>query len=195
MWMFLLLLAAAPFWQEKPVAAWNDIQLAQFLNDSPWAHAAVTAGRVQGPPVQAYLASGHLVEQAVDESARRRALRRKQAPEDALAEEYHAWFEDNRASQVILAIRVGTPLAFSEENEMRRMQDASAMRYGHVKVKMSSYFPPTANDPYLRMAFSRDILTQASAPEKFLDFDLYLPGVGGAFRTVQFAMEDLKGDY
>ena len=72
--MFLLLLAAAPFWQEKPVAEWNDIQLAQFLNDSPWAHAAAGATKVQALPVQAYLASGHLVEQAVDERARRAAL-------------------------------------------------------------------------------------------------------------------------
>jgi hypothetical protein len=45
------------------------------------------------------------------------------------------------------------------------------------------------------MAFPREILTQASTAEKFLDFDLYLPGVSGVFRTTQFAMEDLKGDY
>jgi hypothetical protein len=35
MWMLLLLLAATPFWQEKPPAEWNDLQIAQFLNDSP----------------------------------------------------------------------------------------------------------------------------------------------------------------
>ena len=195
MWMFLLLLAAAPFWQEKPIAEWNDIQLAEFLNDSPWAHAATGAGKIPGPPVQTYLASGHLAEQAVTERARRVALRRKQT-EDALAEEYRLWFEDNRTTQVIVAIRAGNLLGFSEEGEIRRMQDSSAMRSGKVKVKMSSYFPPTANDPYLRMAFPREII---SSGEKFLDFELYLPGIAGPFRTVQFVVQDLmvdgKADY
>ena len=59
------------------------------------------------------------------------------------------------------------------------------MRYGRVKVKMSSYFPPTENHPYVSMAFPREILTQATAPEKFLDFELYLPGVAPPFRTAQ----------
>jgi hypothetical protein len=196
MWMFLLLLAAAPFWQETPVAQWNDIQLAEFLNDSPWAHTATGSGKVQGPPVQTYLASGHLAEQAVTERNRRAALRRKQTTEDALAEEYRAWFEDNRATNVIIAIRVGTPPGFSDEGEIRHMQENSAMRSGRVRVKMSSYFPPTANDPYVRMAFPREIVAPT---EKFLDFDLYLPGIAGPFRTVQFVMQDLvaggKADY
>jgi hypothetical protein len=196
MWMFLLLLAAAPFWQEKPIAEWNDIQLAEFLNDSPWAHAATGAGKIPGPPVQTYLARGHLADRAVAERVRRVALRRKQTGEDALAEEYRLWFEDNRTAQVIVAIRAGNLLAFSEEAEIRRMQDNSAMRSGKVKVKMSGYFPPTANDPYLRMAFPREII---SPGEKFLDFDLYLPGVAGPFRTVQFVVQDLivdgKADY
>ncbi len=196
MWMLLLWLAVAPFWQEKPVAEWNDIQLAQFLNDSPWAHAATGTGKVQGPPVQTYLASGHLVEQALTERNRRAALRRKQAAEDTLAEEYRAWFEDNRASQVILAIRAGNLLGFSEEAEIRHMQETSAMRSGKVKVKMSGYFPPTDNDPYVRMAFPREIVAPG---EKFLDFDLYLPGIAGPFRAVEFAVQDLivdgKPDY
>ena len=194
--MLLLWLAVAPFWQEKPVAEWNDIQLAEFLNDSPWAHAAASAGTVQGPPVQTYLASGHLAEQAITERNRRAALRRKQTTEDALAEEYRAWFEDNRGSQVIVAIRVGTPTGFSEESEIRHMQENSAMRSGKTKVKMSSYFPPTANDPYVRMAFPREIVAPG---EKFLNFDLYLPGIAGPFRTVEFVVQDLvvdgKADY
>jgi hypothetical protein len=191
MWMFLLLLVAAPFWQEQPVAQWNDIQLAQFVNDSPWAHAATGSGKVQGPAVQTYLATGHLVEQAVAERARRAALRRKSTEEDALAEEYRAWFEDNRASQVILAIRVGNPPGFSEEAEIRKMQENSAMRSGKGKVKMSSYFPPTANDPYVHMAFPREMVSEG---EKFLDFELYLPGISGPFRTVEFVIQDLKVD-
>ena len=68
------------------------------------------------------------------------------------------------------------------------------MRSGRVKVKMSSYFPPTTNDPYLRLAFPREIVVQAAQPEKFLDFDLYLPGIAGPFRTVEFVTHDLEID-
>ncbi len=197
MWILLLVLAMAPFWQETPVAEWNDVQLAQFLNDSPWAHAALSAGNVKGPLVQTYLASGHLAEQAVTERNRRAALRRKQAPEDALAEEYRAWFEDNRTTNVILAVRVGDLTAFSAEGEIRHMQETSAMRSGKTRVKISSYFPPTEHDPYLRLAFPREIVVPG---EKFLDFELYLPGVGSAFRTVEYSIRDLtsadgKSDY
>jgi hypothetical protein len=191
MWMFLLLFAAAPFWQEKAPAEWSDIQIAQFLNDSPWAHAAKgAAGKLQGAPVPAYLASSKLAEQVEKERNRRAALRRKQA-EGPLAEEYRFWFEDNRAEHVILAVRVGTPTGFSEEGEIRRMQEESAMRSGNVKVKMSGYFPPNANDPYVRFAFPRNII---QASQKYLGFDLYLPGITTPFRTVEFAVDDLLVD-
>jgi len=187
----LLLLLAAAFWQEKPPSEWTDIQIAQFLNDSPWAHPAKgAAGKVQGLPVQTYLASSKFVEEVEKERNRRAALRRKQT-EGALAEEYRFWFEDNRADQVILAVRVGTPVGFSEEGEIRRMQEESAMRSGNVKVKMSSYFPPNANDPYVRFAFPRNIIQPA---EKILGFDLYLPGVPTPFRIVEFAVADLVMD-
>jgi hypothetical protein len=191
MWMLLVWLAAAPFWQEKPPAEWTDIQLAQFLNDSPWAHAAVGAGKIQGPPVQTYLASAKPVERAELERNRRVALRRKPGAEDALASEYRAWFEDNRAGQVILAVRVGTPPALSSEAEIRKMQGTCAMRSGRARVRMSGYFPPNMNDPYLRVAFPRDVVVES---EKSLDFELYLPGVPSPFRTVEFAVHDLALD-
>lgn len=191
MWMLLVWLAVAPFWQEKQPAEWSDIQLAQFLYDSPWAHAATGTGQVQGPPVQCYLASAKPVEEALAERNRRAALRRKPGPEDVLAEEYRVWFEDNRAGQVIVAVRVGTPPAFSNEGEIRRMQEDSALRSGRARAKMSSYFPPSMNDPYVRMAFPRSAIVES---EKYLDFELYLPGVPGPFRTVMFAMHDLAVD-
>ncbi|HEV2201231.1 MAG TPA: hypothetical protein VGR73_15545 [Bryobacteraceae bacterium] len=191
MWIFLLWLAAAPFWQEKPPAEWNDIQLAQFLNDSPWAHAAVGTGKVQGPPVQTYLVSARPMEQAERERNRRVALRRKPGSEDVLGEEYRAWFEDNRAGQVMLAVRVGTPPAFSDESEIRKMQENCALRSGRVRVKMSSYFPPSMNDPYLHLAFPRNAVVES---EKYLDFELYLPGISGPFRAVEFVLHDLAVD-
>ena len=194
--MLLLWLAAAPFWQEKAPAEWSDLQLAQFLNDSPWAQAAKGAGKVQGAPVQTYLASSKFVEQAEKERNRRAALRRKQTEEGALAEEYRFWYEDNRAEQVILAVRVGATVAFSEQGEIRHMLEDSAMRSGNVKVKMSSYFPPSVSDPYVRMAFPRSIVQES---EKVLGFDLYLPGIATPFRTAEFVVSELvvdgKADY
>jgi hypothetical protein len=196
MWMLLLLLAATPFWQEKPPAEWNDLQIAQFLNDSPWAHAAKGNGKVTGAPVQAYLAGSQFVERVVKERNRRAALRRKETAEGALAEEYRFWFEDNRKEQVILAVRVGTPIAFSDEREVRRMQEDSTMHSGNVSVKMSGYFPPSANDPYVHIAFPRNII---QAAEKLLSFELYLPGIASPYRSVDFLpsemMTDGKPDY
>lgn len=191
MWMLVFLLAATPFWQEKAPAQWNDIQIAQFLNDSPWAHPAKGNGKVTGTPLQAYLASSSFVEQVEKERNRRAALRRKQTTEGALAEEYRFWFEDNRREQVILAVRVGNPVAFSDEREVRRMQESSAMHSGNVSVKMSSYFPPNANDPYVRMAFPRGVIQSS---EKLLAFELYLPGVASPFRVVDFNVSELVTD-
>ena len=191
MWMLLLFLAAVPFWQEKAPAEWTDIQIAQFLNDSPWAHPAkAAAGKVVGLPVQAYLASSKMAEQAEKERNRRATLRRK-TEETPLAEEYRLWFEDNRKENVILAVRVGNNTGFSEESEVRHMEEDSAMRSGHAKVKMSSYFPPTASDPYVRFAFPRSVVQRQ---ETSLDFDLYLPGVPSPFRTVLFIVGDLMVD-
>ena len=200
MWMLLLLLLATPFWQEKAPAEWTDLRIAQFLNDSPWAHAAKGNTKVTGAPVQTYLASSAFVERVEKERNRRAALRRKQE-EGALTEEYRFWFEDNRKEQVILAVRVstptvGTPLAFSNESEVRRMQEDSTMHSGSLSVKMSGYFPPSANDPYLHMAFPRSIIQPL---EKYLSFQLYLPGIAGPYRTVDYLPSELivdgKADY
>jgi hypothetical protein len=191
MWMLLLLLAASPFWQEKPPAEWNDLQIAQSLNDSPWAHAAKGNGKVIVAPVQAYLESSQFVERVLQERNRRAALRRKETAEGALAEEYRFWFEDNRTDQVILAVRVGTPNAFSDEREIRRLQEDSTMHSGNVSVKMSGHFPPSANDPYVHLAFPRNIIQPS---EKTLSFQLYLPGIASPYRSVDFLPSELMTD-
>ena len=111
--------------------------------------------------------------------------------ERRLAEEYRFWFEDNRKEHVILAVRVGNNTAFSQEGEIRRMQEDTAMHSGNIKVKMSSYFPPTASDPYIHFAFPRSVI---QPQEKFLDFEVYLPGTASPFRTVLFTVGDLAVD-
>ena len=83
-WLTLALLVfAEPFWQIKPPAEWSDIELSQFLGDSPWAQMAAQPGKAlvgknagQGQLVQLYLATAGPVVKAVAERERRTELRR-----------------------------------------------------------------------------------------------------------------------
>jgi hypothetical protein len=192
-WHILLLLLAQAYWQSKPPAEWNDLELARFLADSPWAQMAVPSAKAGSfPPIPVYLMTAAPVEKAVAERARRIALRRPSAKDgDALREEFEAWFADNRASHIILAARVGNNDAFTSEPEMRQMKQDSNLDVGRIKVKMSGYFPPTSSDPYLYLAFPRVPVT---ATDKSVGFDLYMPGVPGPFRRVDFKIKDMLVD-
>ena len=203
-WLLLALLAFAdPFWQTKPVTEWTDIELAQFLGDSPWAQmAAAQAGRPQPGKnagqdqlVQVYLASAGPVMKAVAERDRRMDLRRpgtaKSLANDPLSEERSAWLADNREGHVIAAVRVGNNDAFSSAAETRRMEQDSAMDLGSVKVKVGATFPPSSSDPHLYLAFPRE---QLGSSDKTVVFELYLPGVAQAYRTVTFKLKDMLVD-
>ncbi len=190
-WLIALLAFAGPFWLEKPASEWTDIQLSQFFADSPWARMTTAAGKnALGPPVAVYIASAGPAGQAERERERRLQLRRKQST-DTLAEEYHAWFEQYRPTEVILAIRVGNSAAFSDAAEIRRMEEGCWMRTPRGRVKVTAHFPPSSRDPYLRVAFPRSYV---NAEEKTLGFDLYLPGVTGPIREVQFSLKDIMVD-
>lgn len=192
-WLALLLLIADPFWQTKPLAEWNDLELSRFLADSPWAQMATPqANALKAPPVPLYLATAAPIAKAVAERNRRIALRRaKTAAEDPLGEEYQAWFADNRADYIIVAVRTGNTPAFSDGAEIRRMEQESVMDTGRVKVKVSKYFPPTPTDPALRLAFPR---SQVSENDKTVIFQLYLPGVPQPYRSVQFKVREMVVD-
>jgi hypothetical protein len=191
-WLALLLLFADPFWQARPAADWNDLELARFLADSPWAQMALPQGKaLSAPPIPLYLATAAPIAKAVEERNRRVALRRGKQPEDVLAEEYQAWFEDNRAGFIIVAVRTGNTPAFSDGAESRRMEQESVMDLGRIKVKPSKYFPPTPSDPYLRLAFPRG---HVSENDKSVSFVLYLPGVPQPYRSVQFKTKDMVVD-
>ena len=188
------------FWQAEPPTAWNDIALAQFLADSPWAQMAAAAGKVgSAPPVQVYLATAEPIAKAVAERTRRVALRRHIDPQAAasqpLQEEFAAWFAGNRAEHVIVAARVGNNNAFLSESETRRMQQECVMDLGRVQVKLSGYFPPTTSDPYLYLAFLREQLAALTPTSgKSITFNLYFPGVSAPFRTLQFKLKDMLVD-
>lgn len=191
----MLLVLAQAFWQSKPPAEWNDLELARFLSDSPWARMAAPAGKAaSAPPVQVYLATAEPILKAVAERSRRAALRRPPNPNAAEApmrEEFEAWFGDNRAGHIIVAARVGNNSAFTSEAEMRRLQQDCALDLGRAKVKLSGYFPPTSSDPYLYLAFPRG---PVSLTDKSVAFDIYLPGVPSPFRTVEFKTKEMLVD-
>ena len=192
-WYIALLLLAQAYWQTKAPAEWNDLELARFLADSPWAQIAVASAKAGStPPVPVYIATAGPVQKAVAERARRLALRRPNAKtEDPLREEFAAWFTDNRADHVILAARVGNNDAFTSESEMRQMKQDCALDLGRIKVKMSAYFPPTPSDPNLYLAFPRVPVTAA---DKGIGFDIYLPGIPGPFRRLEFRPKDMLVD-
>ena len=192
----LLMLLATPFWETKPQAQWDDRELEQMLTDSPWAQAAQTSGKSDaGTPVIVLFASASPIEEAERERARRDRLRPRAKSAKASAageldpftEEYRLWLEDNRGTQIVVALQVSNTAAFSDEREVRRMEEESVMQIGRKKIKMSGHFPPTPNDPYLRLAFPR----QVQLTDKSIVLDLYLPGVSIPYRQAQFTVKDM----
>jgi hypothetical protein len=189
-WFLFLLSLATPFWETKAPADWSDIEIASLLTDSPWAQMVVTPGKNSAPPIQVYLATATPIEQA--EQERNLRAERKRSPnakpvEDQFAEEYRAWLEDNRATQIVVAVRITNNKGFFDEKEMRSMEQESVMHVGRKKFKMTGHFPPSASDPYLRMAFPREV----TAGDKTVSFDLSLPGVEMPFRQIEFKVKDL----
>ena len=178
--LLLLMLFAGPFWESRPPAEWSDTELEDLLKDSPWAQMVEAGGQTTSSPVQIYLATAAPValgEAERDLRAKRRSPPKAKPVEDPFAEEYRAWLEDNRDSQIIVAVLVGMNPAFSDQREVHKMEEESVMRVGRKKLKMTGHFPPSPSDPYLRMAFPR----QVTVNDKTVSFELYLPGVAIRF--------------
>ncbi len=188
---FLALLLAAPFWEAKAPAEWSDLELQALLTESPWAQLVSGPGTASpAPPVQVYLATAAPMELALEESARRARLHRKPGqaePPGASEEEYRAWLQENRAQQIVLAVGIGDKPAFSDEREVKRMEQECVMRVGRRKFKLTGHFPPSAGDPVLRLAFPREVQPE----DKTVSFDLYLPGLTAPYRLVEFRVKDM----
>lgn len=187
----LVLLFAGPFWETRPPAEWSDTELTALLTDSPWAEVMGSPGTaVPAPGVVAYLATAAPMEAAEKEATRRAELRRKPGKaiqEDPLAGEYRDWLEQNRDTQIVLAIRLAGNRGFSDEGEIRKMEEECVMHAGKRKFKITGHFPPFQSDPYLRLAFPR----QVQLSDKALTFDLYLPGVPEPYRSAEFKLKDM----
>lgn len=191
-WLGLLLFLAAPFWENKAPAEWTDDELNRLLTNSPWAQIVAAPAKGEAPEVQVYLATAAPIEQAERERDRRAGRKRPASPPpDPLAEEYRVWFQDNRAAQIVLAVRIFNDKGLSDNRETTRMEQECVMRAGRRKYKTTGHFPPSPGDPYLRLAFPREV----EPADKSVTFDLYLPGVPLPFRTVEFSVKDmmLKG--
>ena len=185
--LLLLLLAAAPFW-EKPAAEWSDMEIQALMTDSPWAQPA--SGPASMGPVRVYLATAGPMEKAIEESTRRAKLKAKpgtKQAEDPAEDEYQAWLKENRGKQIVVAVALGNPKAFSDEREIKRMEDGCVMHVGKKKYGLTGHFPPSSSDPVLRLVFPREV----QPSDKTVSFDLYLPGVTGPFRVVEFKVKDL----
>jgi hypothetical protein len=185
----LLFLFADPYWSSKPPADWSDPQLTALLTSSPWAEAVPGPG-ADSPPVEVFLDTAGPIQLAEKEHERRAQVRRKPGPltpENPAVSEYRLWLEDNRATQIVVAIAIRSNKGFLDEGEVRRMEERCIMRAGKKKIKMTGSFPPSEADPYLRLAFPR----QVELSDKMLSFDLYLPGVPAPFRTAEFVLKDM----
>ncbi len=186
-WLAVLLFLAAPFWETKAPAEWTEEELLRLFTNSPWAQIVAAPGKGDARGLLAYLATASPMAQAEHERELRYRRKKPNEPEDPLAEEYRVWFEDNRSSQIVLAISIEKNLAFADAQETARMQDECVMRIGRKKYKMTGYFPPSPGDRYLRLAFPREV----QPSDKSVAFDLYLPGVPLPYRTLEFSVKDL----
>ncbi|HVO99685.1 MAG TPA: hypothetical protein VMT15_16550 [Bryobacteraceae bacterium] len=186
----ILFLLSASIWETKAPADWTDDELVRLFTDSPWAQMVEAPGTKEshGEAVQMYLASAAPMQEA-EKERERRYLRKANGPvqEDPMAAEERIWMEDNRAEQIVIAIRIQRAQEFDDSREVRRMEDECVMRVGRRKSKMAGHFPPTAHDPYLRIAFPR----QMTESDKSVTFELYVPGARPPFRSAEFRLKDM----
>jgi hypothetical protein len=186
-WLAVLFWLAGPFWEAKAPVDWTENEVNQLLTNSPWAQMLDAPSKAGSSTVQVFLATSAPIEQAERQWDLRFKKNRPGSPANNRDEEFQAWLNENRAKQIVIAVMVNLPQALSDEQETHRMEEECVMRVGRKKLKMSGYFPPSAADPYLRLAFPREVSTN----DKNVIFDLYLPGVPIPFRQADFKVKDM----
>jgi hypothetical protein len=185
----MLLMLAASFWESKAPADWSDKELLVLFTDSPWAQMAEASVKdSHGAPVQVYIATAGPM-QAAEKERERRYIRKGNGPpaESPMDTEYRLWLEDNLSKQIVVAVRIARTKDFDDGAQTKRMEDDTVMRVGRKKFKMTGNFPPTQRDPYLRVAFPREV----QASDKTVTFELYVPGATPPYRTVEFKVKDM----
>jgi hypothetical protein len=188
MQMLVLLWAffAAPFWESKAPHDWTAAELSEALNSSPWAQPATSETILRPPGVQTYLSSAAPIEEAEAEIRRRDQIRNRPA-ELAETDEFREFLKSQKEKPIVLTIYFPDLTALAAGPEAKRMEEECIMKIGRKKYKMTGHFPPAPGDPYLRLVFPRVV----GPKDKILQFDLYLPGIGDPFRTVEYLIKDM----
>lgn len=180
-----LLMLATPFWETLSPREWNNEQLMLMLTDSPWAQ---TTTFREGSPAPIYLASAKPMREAEAELLRRFTLKIGAAnmPDSASRREYEDFLAENDGKVVVIAIRNINLKILAEAEEGKRMEEESYMKVGKKKIKLSGHFPPTPADPVLRLIFPRP-----AELGKEIQFELYMAGFTGPYRSAIFKLKDL----
>lgn len=186
-WLALAFFLAGPFWETKAPADWTEAELETLLSDSPWAQMVQAPSAGKAPAVQVYLATAAPMEQAEHEAERRFRIKQPNEQPDEMTLEYRAWLNENRAKAIVVAVRIAKTQGIDIEQDVQRMQEECVMHVGRKKFKMIGHFPPTARDPYLRIAFPREV----TAADKSVSFDLYVPGVPIPYRSAEFKPREM----
>jgi hypothetical protein len=181
-----LLAAPPPFWESKSPHDWTDLEISSLLHDSPWARAALAQGIVHQPGVQTYLSSALPMQEAEAQVKRRRQIRnRPAAPVET--DEYLEFVKQHKAESIVLTVFFPDPVQLADAKEAKRMEEECFLKVGRKKYKMTGHFPPTPDDPYLRLVFPR----QLGPKDKTLEFDLYLPGAPDPYRIAEYVIKEL----
>ena len=183
--ILLCALLAAPFWEAKAPRDWTDAEIARLLSDSPWARAAIAQGIVSSLGIQTYLSSALPVQEAEAEVKRRRQIRNRPGPVET--DEYLEFLKEQHGESIVLTVRFPDPTALANGAEVKRMEEECYLQIGRKKYKMTGHFPPTAEDPYLRLVFPRVI----GPKDKRIEFNLYLPGAPEPYRLAEYVIAEL----
>jgi hypothetical protein len=191
-WIFLFtLLAADRFWQ-RPPQEWSEEQLESLVRDSPWARAAEGSHRtgLGANPVNTFLASAKPIRLAEEELIRRRIKRPEVARAIRSSRAEFNEYLDKHAGKVIALAVACEPNALADGQDARKLEEDTYMKAGRKKIKLMGHFPPTPNDPFLRMLFPRDI----DAKAKTIEFEFYLPGGASPYRLATYRVAELDGE-
>ena len=183
--ILLCALLAAPFWEAKAPRDWTDAEIARLLSDSPWARAAIAQAIVNSVGIQTYLSSALPVQEAEAEVKRRRQIRNRPGPVET--DEYLEFLKEQHGDSIVLTVGFPDSTQLANTAEVKRMEEECYMQVGRKKYKMTGHFPPTADDPYLRLVFPRAI----GPKDKRIEFDLYLPGAPEPYRLAEYVIAEL----
>jgi hypothetical protein len=173
----LLLFLAQPFWETKPPEKWTDREIDTVLHASPWAEIVGPT-----PEILVYLATAAPIEAAEGELR----LRTKH-PMPEPDPDYNNYLSEHREETLVVAIPYRQPVRFGTAEEQRRMEEDCEMTISRKSYKLVGHFPPTGDDPVLRLVFPREV----KRTDKAVTFRLYLPGMAFPEREVEFRIKDL----